>query len=399
MWYDVCIKVGTTDVCCEVKDPDVSYKADLLEFPKARYFIIWSFTPPLENLLSRFVNLMEKMPKAGNIDDETFREIHSITAGFIACASIICYEQGSLLKRFASEFRREFVKPCSDLLPLIEYADALEAGGPMCHDTYTQAYVAYLKKSYRIRQLQKEHIEKSLLHSKLKQPFARTIDFVQSGHPVHTASNLEERNAALLSYDVVWDWWAFQLLFRQWYEEEYACIKALDPLLTGLCCLIGEAPTPPAVYPAAVDALAESDPERFKSKYRSALSNYLQMDRLASKAKAEYEIYSPKNRKTGKRHKWIVLLESDLWKEHHPDPLGSMRSKADVEQVVIERDTVNRLLAQGCRDELDRNIVALRLQDPNLDLSDIAEILGKPHDLIRQRWSRLRKRASKLFSA
>lgn len=373
------------------------YHCKVFRFPEERYFVIERFEPPLEKLLFEYGDLLQKVQKADSVDEETLHEIAHVAAKLGACACVICHEQGSLLRWLAAKLRRASVKPEPEAQPLIEYADLLEAG-VLHEDTWRQARVAYLKTSYRGLQREKKRIEVSPLHSALKQPLTRLVDIVLKVHPA-TAHDLAEYDDLELSLYVVWDWWTHRILFWQWYDEECDCIDALDPVQMKLWKLIGEDPTPPAVYPAAVDALAESDPERFKSKYRSALSNYLQMDRLASEANPEYEIYSPKNRKTGKRHKWIVLLESDLWKEHHPDPLGSMRSKADVERVVIERDTVNRLLAQGCRDELDRNIVALRLQDPNLDLSDIAEILGKPHDLIRQRWSRLRRRASKLFSA
>lgn len=361
-------------------------------------FYIERFEPPLETLFARYEDLLQRLA-ADSVDDETLHEAEAVAAAFDECASIICYEQGSLLRWADSKLRRASVMVEPEVEPLIEYVDVLEAGKTQGNICCREAKIAYLKWTYKGLQKDKKSIKRSKIHPKIKQAVAELVNIALRIHPMHTSGNLEEYDNFALSFYTVLVWRTCRQIYLKKCNEEYACITALDPVQMHIRELIGEDPMPPAVYPAAVDALAESDPERFKSKYRSALSNYLQMDRLASEANPEYEIYSPKNRKTGKRHKWIVLLESDLWKEHHPDPLGSMRSKADVERVVIERDTVNRLLAQGCRDELDRNIVALRLQDPNLDLSDIAEILGKPHDLIRQRWSRLRRRASKLFSA
>lgn len=376
---------------------NIDVRCEVFRFPEGRFFVIQHFEPPLENLLFEYGDLLQKIRRANSIDDETLHEIAAVAAKLDACACVICYERGSLVRWLAAKLKRASVKPEPEAQPLIEYADLLESG--VLHpDTCRQARIAYLETSYRGLQREKKSIEKSLLHPNLKQPFAELVDLVLRSHPVHTAGDLEEYDDLALSFWVVWDWWTHRLLFWQWYDEESSCIDALDRVQMRLWELIGEDPAPPAVYLAAVDAL-EVEPETFKRTFHDALNNYMQMDRLASKAKAEYEIYSPKDSATGKRHKWRVLLESDLWKEHHPDPLGSMHSKVDVEQIVAERDSVNRLIAQACRDEVDRNIVALRLQDPNLDLSDIAEILSKPHDLIRQRWSRLRRRASKLFSA
>ncbi len=92
------------------------------------------------------------------------------------------------------------------------------------------------------------------------------------------------------------------------------------------------------------------------------------------------------------------IAESDLpLPEDEPSPLELAPSnEPDPLEVVANKDTVNRLLEKACRDRMDRDIVNLLLQD--LSLKDVADLLGTSHDLVRQRWSRLRRRALKIFS-
>ncbi len=144
----------------------------------------------------------------------------------------------------------------------------------------------------------------------------------------------------------------------------------------------------PTDYLLAADEVRTVAVKQFRQVFNRALNRNVRINRNPGGTghKPEYE------------HE---ITESQLpLPEDAPSPLETAISdEPDPAEVVVNRDIVNRLLERACNDQLDRDIVNLLLQDPNLDHKEIAEILGKPHDLIRQRWSRLRKRACKIFSA